>query len=549
MSRSRFAGPMAVALLVLGLSGPAAAVPATWTDTQVLPPAPIAGANGITIGPDGQLWVGSAGVGIYQVDPETGAIGSFHGPGGEWGADDLAFGPDGALYHTAIMNGTVGRLAPDGSHTILNATPLPGVNPIAFSDDGRLFVGTAFFGDALYEFDPTGATEPRLIVEGLGLNGFDWSDGVLWAPRMETGELVTVDPETGATTTIASGFTFPVSADVRSDGRVVVVDAGADQVVLVDPATGSQTLLAPNHAMDGLDNAAIGADGRLFVTDNDSGQIVEILDHGSVREVSPGGTTAGPGGVTCVRWGDTELVVAADLFDLHLVDVNQGYDSFTIPGGFTKPGMAGMPVTVGTLANDRLVTTSWFDRSVGIFDPIAFGNVRNHPYTDKDTLPINAVGFGSQIVVAELSPKGSRLAWMEPSNGARGTLAGMTLPTGIATDGYDLWAADWIDGTVAQILDDGRVIAPVVVARDLVQPEGLALLPDGTLAVAETGTGRLLQIDPATGDVTVIAEGLAMSPNNVPGQPPTGFFTGVGASQDGSVWVSADGLHRFTPGW
>ena len=43
-----------------------------------------------------------------------------------------------------------------------------GVNPIAFTDDGRLFVALAFFGDDLFELDPALVTEPRLVMEGEG---------------------------------------------------------------------------------------------------------------------------------------------------------------------------------------------------------------------------------------------------------------------------------------------------------------------------------------------------------------------------------------------
>jgi sugar lactone lactonase YvrE len=546
MARSSI-GSLVVVALLLALVAPAGAVaPAGWSATTVLPPAPIPGANGLGFDADGQLYVGSAGVGIFKVDKETGAIGGFWGPGGEWGADDLVVGPDGAIYHTAIMNGTVGRLAPDGTHTILNKTPIPGVNPITFSDDGRLFVGTAFFGDALYEFDPTGVTEPRLIVEGLGLNGFDWYDGKLWAPRMTTGELVTVDTETGETATVTDGFTYPASADVRADGMVVVVDAGANQVVLVDPGTGDQSLLAPNGFTDGLDNAAFDPDGRLFVTYNDSGRIVELMDQGVLREVSPGGVMVGPAGLTCIMQDGDEFVVAADLFDLHIVFPDGAAEPMVVPGGFVK-GHLGMPITAGNLSG-RVVTTSWFDSQVGVFDPLFLDTIKSFPYDPAaGIVPINAIGYGPTIVVAELSEKGSYLVWLSPVDGSRWPFAKMTVPTGLATDGSDLWAADWGTGQVVQVVDDGQVIRPRVLAEGLAQPEGLALLPDGRLVVAETAAGRLTLIDPATATTSVIAEGLQMSPNGTPGEPPTGFFTGVTTSADGSVWVSANGLQRFTP--
>ncbi len=261
----------AVALAAVLAAPAAAASPATYTSTLLMEAAPVPGAYGLAFDADDVLYVGSAGLQVTAMDKETGEIIKVYGPAPEWGADDLAFGPDGSLYNTAILNGTVGKLAPDGSHTILNETPILGVNPVAVSDDGRLFVGIALMGDALYEFDPTGATEPRLINEGLGLNGFDWWDGYLWAPRMYTGELVRIDVDSGEVTTIADGFTYSTSADVGPDGMVYVNDNGAQQIVKVDPQTGSKTIVAPI----GGDNMAISSTGRLFLSNGDNARVVE----------------------------------------------------------------------------------------------------------------------------------------------------------------------------------------------------------------------------------------------------------------------------------
>ena len=67
----------------------------------------------------------------------------------------------------------MGKRAP-GKTTLVQMVA-PGVNPITFSDNGRLFVALDFLGDALYELDPDLRTAPRLIVSDLGfLNGMDW---------------------------------------------------------------------------------------------------------------------------------------------------------------------------------------------------------------------------------------------------------------------------------------------------------------------------------------------------------------------------------------
>ena len=61
------------------------------------------------------------------------------------------------------------------------------MNPITFSDDGRLFVSQCALGDHLFELDPDGSEGPRLITDqlgpGCGLNGMDWGpDDRLYGP-------------------------------------------------------------------------------------------------------------------------------------------------------------------------------------------------------------------------------------------------------------------------------------------------------------------------------------------------------------------------------
>lgn len=112
---------------------------------------------------DDNLWVGHISArNITKLDPDSGRILATFGPeGGFEGSDDLTVGPDGAVYYTAILTGEVGRIDPDGSHrTVANLSM--GVNPITFSDDGRLFVGLAFIADGLFEIYLDG-TPPRLI--------------------------------------------------------------------------------------------------------------------------------------------------------------------------------------------------------------------------------------------------------------------------------------------------------------------------------------------------------------------------------------------------
>ena len=229
--------PFFILLAVLGCSekedqGPAVQVLARGAQVR--------GANGILFGPDGKLYIASVLTPTIAVmDPESGEIEKRLGPDqGVKGPDDLAFGPDGSLYWTDIVYGNVGRLTPDGVSTVVGS-PGPGVNPITISDDGRLFVSQCFFDDKLWELDPTGAREPRLITDqlgpGCGLNGMDWGpDGFLYGPRWFHGEVVRVDVETGQFYTVADGFGVPAAVKFDSQGRLHVLDTLAGEVIQVD---------------------------------------------------------------------------------------------------------------------------------------------------------------------------------------------------------------------------------------------------------------------------------------------------------------------------
>jgi streptogramin lyase len=97
-------------------------------------------------------------------------------------------------------------------------------------------------------------------------------------------------------------------------------------------------------------------------------------------------------------------------------------------------------------------------------------------------------------------------------------------------------------------VDGGSPIPPTPVASGLAQPEGLAVNIDGSLLVVESGAGRLSRIDPSTGEVTSVAEGLALGAPGPPGYPPTWTFNGVAVGPSGNIYVTSDvsnALYRF----
>ena len=98
--------------------------------------------------------------------------------------------------------------------------------------------------------------------------------------------------------------------------------------------------------------------------------------------------------------------------------------------------------------------------------------------------------------------------------------------TGLATNGTDVWFADWVSGTIRRF--DGATTT--VVAFGLSQPEGIALDTDGQhLLVMEVGARRLVSVDlqgtPGANVVTV-EDNLDVGYTNG-FAPPFGFLSGV----------------------
>ncbi len=426
------------------------------------------------------------------MDARTGQIVDRLGP------DDGAAGADGSLYFTDIIEGRVGRIACDGAVTWQYVAPF--VNPITFSDDGRLFVGQAFFGETLYELDPDLVDAPRLVWQGGSgipgfpeqLNGFDFGlDGKLYAPQPFMGRIVRVDVTTGETHKFV-------------------------------------------HLVEGLDNCAFDARGRLYVTHANNGSVWRILPSRERLRLARGGLMA-PGGIAVQLgpYGHDRLYVA-DFWEMKAYDGLTGRSAGVTRQRFLGPSIIG-PFTAAPCGED-LVLTSFYTNEVQVWDPVSSSEVAL--WTDF-AVPMNAVAFGDGIAVAELGASG--VVWMH-GDGTRTHLAGpLYIPMGMAVRGGELWAADWAAGVVWQLVDEGvPPAAALPVAGGPAGPEGLAIAADGCLLVVESAAGRVTRIDPVTGATSVVAGGLKLGMPASPSMPPTWVFNGIAVGAHGAIYVIAD---------
>lgn len=522
--------------------------------SEIYQGAAIGGTNGMNFGPDGNLYVASfAEQSITVFNPQSGEIVKTLGAAVEQtlSPDDLAFGPDGSLYWTDINTGEVARMKPDG--TLTRQFIAPGVNPITFSDDGRLIVGLCFQGDGLFELDPELTAPPRPIVEAtqenpfpLGfLNAFDFGDdGMLYGPIFaggivvkvdigEPGDPISTDPYNDGTVQVLSvGFTVPVAAKFSPDGVLHVLDQSGE-VFTVDISTGEKTLLTTLE--EGLDNLAFDDNGDLYVSNADFGTVVEVLGSGEPRVISRGGMV-GPSGLAVLPRNDGEdNLFLGDVFRLRQHDGRTGNTINVFKADLLgRPGLLTLPLAVSADGSNILVC-SYFTGIVQVWNPETDQVLETNA---TGGAPIDAIRIKGRIAVSDIVLGGVVFA-----DDLTVQILQIPTPSGLATDGETLWAADWITGTVYQIEFNGGVpLPPTVLATGLQNPEGLAWDKNGGLLVVETGASTLSRINIATGDVSKVADGFVFSPAPIGlPVPPTYGFEGVAVGNNGAIYVGGGG--------
>jgi sugar lactone lactonase YvrE len=257
----------------------AAAAPALADQT------PPTGANGLAFDAVGMLWLADlTGSQVLRLDPKTGTIiGRFVQEGA--GPDDIAIDARGRIFWTGWLNGQVGRIDPTTHENVIIAKLPQGANSIAFSPDGRLFVGLVILNKGLYEVDPEGATSPRLITDALGsLNAFGFGPGgFLWGPLED--RIVKIDVETGSIVdTVAKGAYASVRYDEVHNSLYALTNGGGDTaspaLVKLDLERGGMTRFAEPD-LKSVDNFAIDPQGRFFVTGFDVPELVVVESDGS----------------------------------------------------------------------------------------------------------------------------------------------------------------------------------------------------------------------------------------------------------------------------
>ncbi|MFK4572736.1 sugar lactone lactonase YvrE [Bradyrhizobium ottawaense] len=356
---------LACAAVVAALFATTSVSAETWEVTKLVQGSAFHGVHGLGIDKAGHLFAGSvAGAALYEVDVSGGtAKVAIPSPIGM--ADDIAFAPDGTMAWTGFLTGDL--YARKGDDPIKKlASGLPGINSLAFRKDGRLYATTVFLGDTLYEIDVEGVKPPRQIMEKMGgLNGFEFGpDDKLYGPLWFKGQVAKVDVDKAELTVVADGFKVPAAVNFDSKGNLFVVDTALGQLVRVDPKSGARTLVA--QLKPSLDNLAIDDKDRIYVSN--------MADNG-IQEVDPAtgqakqiiiGKLALPGGIGVTSENGKDTIHLADVFAYRTVDGATG--EVTEKARMHAAGTTlEYPMSATAKGND-VVLSSWFTGTVQVID-------------------------------------------------------------------------------------------------------------------------------------------------------------------------------------
>jgi sugar lactone lactonase YvrE len=529
---SRLALCATVAATVLFATGVGASAQ-TYEVTKLVPGSAFHGVHGLGIDKAGRLFAGSvAGAALYEVDRTNGTA-KIVIPTPEGMADDIAFAPDGTMAWTGFLTGDLYSRKGDGPIKKL-ASGLPGINSLAYRKDGRLYATTVFLGDTLYEIDIEGIKPPRMIMEKMGgLNGFEFGpDDMLYGPLWFKGQVVKVDVDKAELTVVADGFKIPAAVNFDSKGNLWVVDTALGQLVRVDPKTGAKKMVA--QLKPSLDNLAIDDKDRIFVSNMADNGIQEVDPETGTAKQLIIGKLALPGGIGVVSDGGKDTIYIADVFAYRTVDGATGEVSESArmhaDGGTLEYPMS------ATAKGDDVILSSWFTGTVQVIDRNT-GKTREMMHGFKAPHDAIRLADGS-ILVNELGSKSLIRASGEHGKDRTVLSGGLEGPVGLVGGSKgDVYVTEAFAGQVSKVESNGE---KTVIAKDLKMPEGIALTPDGKLIVAEVGAKRIVEIDPQNGNVSEIAGNLPIGLVAAPGGLPTNIPTGVGVGASGTIYFSSD---------
>jgi streptogramin lyase len=324
-------GSLTLAILALVGTGAQAAVPGTITEY------PTAGGGepeGMTLGPDGNLWFARGDDGRVGKITTSGAITTYVLPsvglttGSNIGLHEITTGPDGNLWFTEqdrpLVHG-IGKITTSGTAT---EYPLPNAGEpfgVAAGADGKIWITDGQMAQVSHiNTDGTGIV--NIPVAGTAKQIINGPDHKLWFAEDSNGKIGRIDPTVGASSlvefqAVASAGDSLYGLTVGPDGRIWFGghDTAGDVVgsITLDGLTVTK-FPTPDTSVE-PEGLVAGPDGAIWFAESDRDGIGRVTTTGQFTDyllAAPAGGTPRPvspsPGVNFDQRDVHQLVLGAD---------------------------------------------------------------------------------------------------------------------------------------------------------------------------------------------------------------------------------------------
>ncbi len=394
-----------------------------------------------------------------------------------FGANGLRTGPDGRIYIAQVTGSQISALdVGTGQLETISAKGGDIIAPddVAFGPRGDLYATEVM--DGRVSVRGTDGRARVLRADVPSANGITVHQGRLFIGECrEGGRLLELDLDGGEPRVLLENVPSPNAMEVGPDGLLYFPVMGANEIWRIGLDGGSPETVATGLGVP--DAVKFDSAGQIVSTQVHSGQVLRIDPRTGEQTVL---ANLSPGLDNCTFVGDRLFV---SNFTGEITEILDGTTEALLPGGLNWP----LDLAVGTDGNLYIADGTYFYvlgpdhtlQTVGmLFTPGYPGFLRG----------LAPTGPGEFVVTTS----GGQVSRYRPASGESDVLA----------DGFDQLYGVAIapDGTVAAAeLGTGRVVTirggqVEVIASGLVDPIGVAVAPDGGWLVSESGAGRVVKL-------------------------------------------------------
>jgi sugar lactone lactonase YvrE len=496
------------------------------------------GCNGATIGMDGALYVVHTANGTTtRINLKTMKATGFVPPyAGTFITDDITSDDKGNFYSTGTtpIVGEVYRVDKNGMKTVI-AKGFLAPNGIQYNKrTGRLFMSECFQGNRVFELDPTGVKEPRLLVKENVIavpEGFDFDPDTndLIIPDMGTGKILRVQPDTGEITMIAEKFAAPIALKVGPDKMAYFPELGGTVYRLsLDGQKREKLAQLP----PGLDNLAITPKGRLFITSYWDATVYEVATDGSgkFKTLFP----KGPNQINGILIKNNKVLISDAIM---IRSVEKDHYVYTKLNAWAAHHMP-LPIGLADGPGDQVFWPDPVNNAVAIGDP-AKGEFKAIAGGLNRPMAVLMSKSEPKVYVAEYGA--GQITEVSLTDGAKKALAtGLEGPLALAVIDNTLYVAEAKAGRITKVdLASGN---KEVFFSGVVGKVG-ALGNDGAgnLLALDGASGRLFRINPKNLAISVVAQNLPVGYGLAGSYPVVEFPLSMAIGPKGDIYIPTAG--------